>query len=237
MLLRKRTLGILAIIILIPIIGIAWWLLAPLLTSTTVDEEFPFAVTASVPADMTRAQVEQVMSGIAMVDASANEAMPSPADPATDLRKAMGAGDPDAMDSVVKTLAEAAVKSMPGAMTAPAKEEMTQTMAAAMKDAMPEAMAKTQPEGTAQPVKLKSGQFRNQDRFHKGSGEATIYRLADGSQLLRLEDFNVTNGPDLRVILTRAQDPEQAGEVTGPGHPGIIQAQGEHGQSELPNPR
>lgn len=237
MLLRKRTLGILAIIILIPIIGIAWWLLAPLLTSTTVDEEFPFAVTASVPADMTRAQVEQVMSGIAMVDASANEAMPSPADPATDLSNAMGAGDSDAMDSVVKTLAEAAVKSMPGAMTAPAKEEMTQTMAAAMKDAMPEAMAKTQPEETAQPVKLKSGQFRDQDRFHKGSGEATIYRLADGSQLLRLEDFNVTNGPDLRVILTRAQDPEQAGEVTGPGHPGIIQAQGEHGQSELPDPR
>jgi hypothetical protein len=36
MLLRKRNLGILAIIILIPIIGIAWWLLAPLLTSTTV---------------------------------------------------------------------------------------------------------------------------------------------------------------------------------------------------------
>ena len=237
MLLRKRTLGILAIIILIPIIGIAWWLLAPLLTSTTVDEEFPFAVTASVPADMTRAQVEQVMSGIAMVDASANEAMPSPADPATDLRKAMGAGDPDAMDSVVKTLAEAAVKSMSGAMAAPAKEEMTETMAAAMKKAMPGAMAKTQPEETAQPVKLKSGQFRDQDRFHKGSGKATIYRLAGGSRLLRLEDFNVTNGPDLRVILTRAQDPEQAGEVTGPGHPGIIQAQGEHGQSELPNPR
>ena len=40
MLLRKRNLGILAIVILIPIIGIAWWLLAPLFTSTTVEEEF-----------------------------------------------------------------------------------------------------------------------------------------------------------------------------------------------------
>ena len=236
MLLRKRTLGILAIIILIPIIGIAWWLLAPLLTSTTADEEFPFAVTASVPADMTRTQVEQVMSGIAMVDASANEAMPSPADPATDLRKAMGAGDPDAMDSVVKTLAEAAVKSMSGAMAAPAKEEMTETMAAAMKKAMPGAMAKTQPEETAQPVKLKSGQFRDQDRFHKGSGKATIYRLAGGSRLLRLEDFNVTNGPDLRVILTRAQDPEQAGEVTGPGHLELSKLKGNMGNQNYPIP-
>ena len=48
MLLRKRNLSILAIVILIPIIGIAWWLLAPLFTSTTV-EDFPFAASASVP--------------------------------------------------------------------------------------------------------------------------------------------------------------------------------------------
>lgn len=224
MLLRKRNLGILAIVILIPIIGIAWWLLAPLFTSTTVEEEFPFAASASVPPDMTRLQVEQVMSGIAKVDESASEAMPAPTDPATDLSKAM--------DSVVKTLAEAAVKSMPGTMTRPAKEEMTQTMAAAMKDAM----AKTLPEAPAQPVKLKTGRFRDQDRFHKGSGGATIYRLADGSQLLRLEDFNVTNGPDLRVILTRAQDPEQAGEVTGPGHLELSKLKGNMGNQNYPVP-
>ena len=207
MLLRKRTLGILAIIILIPIIGIAWWLLAPLFTSTTVDEEFPFAVTASVPADMTRAPVEQVMSGIAMVDESANEAMPSPADPATDLSKAMGTANSytmEAIESVVKTLAEA--------------------------------VAKAQPEAPAQPVKLKSGQFRDQDRFHKGSGAATIYRLADGSRLLRLEDFQVTNGPDLRVILTRAQDPEQAGEVTGPGHLELSKLKGNMGNQNYQIP-
>ncbi len=128
MLLRKRNLGILAIIILIPVIGIAWWLLAPRFTSTTVEEEFPFAASASVPPDMTRAQVEQVMSGIAKVEASANEAMPSPPDPAMDLSKAMASGDKqamEAMDSVVKTLAEAAVKSMPGAMTQPAARAIT----------------------------------------------------------------------------------------------------------------
>ena len=217
MLLRKRNLGILAIVILIPIIGIAWWLLAPLFTSTTVEEEFPFAASASVPPDMTRLQVEQVMSGIAKVDESASEAMPAPTDPATDLSKAMGAGD---------------TESMPGTMTRPAKEEMTQTMAAAMKDAM----AKTLPEAPAQPVKLKTGRFRDQDRFHKRSGGATIYRLADGSQLLRLEDFNVTNGPDLRVILTRAQDPEQVGEVTGPGHLELSKLKGNMGNQNYPVP-
>ena len=236
MLLRKRNLGILAIVLLIPVIGIAWWLLSPLLTSKTVDEEFPFALTASVPPDMTRTQVEQVMSGIAKVDESANEEMPAPADPATDLSKAMVAGDTAVMDKVVETLAEAAVKSMPGTMTAPAKEEMTQTMAAAIKNAMPDAMAKTLPQAPAQPTKLKSGQFKGQDRFHTGSGAATIYRLADGSQLLRLEDFNVTNGPDLRVFLTRAQEPEQAGEVTGPGHLELAKLKGNMGNQNYPIP-
>jgi ribosomal protein S11 len=236
MLRRKRTLGILAVVILVPIIGIAWWLLAPLFTSTTVDEEFPFASTASVPSDMTRDQVEKVMSGIARVDQTANEEMLVPVDPATELASALSTGDSKTMDSVVKTLADAAVKSMPGTMTATAKDEMTQAMAKAMMDALPEAMAKAEAQTTIEPVRLKSGQFRDQDRFHKGSGTATIYRLADGSQLLRLEDFQVTNGPDLRVILTRSQTPEAAGQVTGPGHLELSKLKGNMGNQNYPIP-
>ena len=73
------------------------------------------------------------MSGIAKVDASANEEMPPPLDPAEGLSEAMGTGGTEAVDSVVKTLAEAALKSMPGTMTDTAKEEMTQTVAAALR--------------------------------------------------------------------------------------------------------
>ena len=118
----------------------------------------------------------------------------------------------------MKSLADAAVKSTPGTMTAPAKDEMTQKIAEAMKDALPEVMAKAEAQPASEPVRLKSGQFRDQDRFHKGTGTATIYSLADGTQLLRLTDLQVTNGRDLRVILTRSQNPEEAGQVTGPGH-------------------
>jgi len=39
------------------------------------------------------------------------------------------------------------------------------------------------------------------DLAHHGSGRATIYRLADGSRVLRFEDFEVLNGPDLHVYL------------------------------------
>ena len=46
-------------------------------------------------------------------------------------------------------------------------------------------------------VVVKSGNFRDGDSFHKGEGKATIYKLANGQQVLRFEDFKVTNGPDL----------------------------------------
>ena len=62
-------------------------------------------------------------------------------------------------------------------------------------------------------VVVKSGQFRDGDSFHKGAGTATIYKLADGSQVLRFEDFKVTNGPDLRVLLVEHPNPEGRGDL------------------------
>jgi hypothetical protein len=52
-----------------------------------------------------------------------------------------------------------------------------------------------------EPVVVLQGQFKDADSFHKGSGKATIYQLPDGSHILRLEEFSVTNGPDLHVLL------------------------------------
>lgn len=67
-------------------------------------------------------------------------------------------------------------------------------------------------------VKLRTGNFRDADRFHKGSGTATIYRGPDGSLLLRLEDFRVTNGPDLHVIITPHPNPKGSSEVKTEGY-------------------
>ncbi|WP_370328014.1 DM13 domain-containing protein [Euzebya sp.] len=55
------------------------------------------------------------------------------------------------------------------------------------------------PEG--EPTVLSTGSFGGADSAHSGAGTATIYALADGSHVLRFEDFEVTNGPDLRVYL------------------------------------
>lgn len=40
------------------------------------------------------------------------------------------------------------------------------------------------------------------DGVHNASGTATVLHLEDGSAVLRLEDFRVTNGPDLFVYLS-----------------------------------
>lgn len=65
------------------------------------------------------------------------------------------------------------------------------------------------------PVALSSGQFEDFDDFHMGSGTATIYELADGSQVLRLEDFEVTNGPDLHVLLVPNSSPGGSDDLEG----------------------
>jgi hypothetical protein len=56
-------------------------------------------------------------------------------------------------------------------------------------------------------IALATGQFGDVDNLHQGSGTATIYELEDGSHVLRLEDFEVTNGPDLHVYLVPASNP------------------------------
>lgn len=64
-----------------------------------------------------------------------------------------------------------------------------------------------------EPMALYMGQFKDADSFHKGSGDATIYRLPNGERLLRMEDLNVTNGPDLRVLLVKNSDPQNRDDV------------------------
>ncbi len=63
------------------------------------------------------------------------------------------------------------------------------------------------------PDAVKVGMFRDGDSFHKGSGSATIYDLGIDGFVLRFEDLDVTNGPDLRVLLTTHPDPMSRGDV------------------------
>jgi hypothetical protein len=53
-------------------------------------------------------------------------------------------------------------------------------------------------------VILSSGSF--QGLAHETKGVATIHRLPDGKRILRLTEFETSNGPDVRVYLVAAPD-------------------------------
>ena len=151
-----KRIAIVAVIVIAVLAPVAWWLLSPIFISTTVEEDFPLAANAVVPADMTMAEAEEVMVEAASKFNNYEERVPS----------------------------EMAMPDNPMQMDASA-------------------------------TVVKSGDFRDGDSFHKGSGTATIYRAPDGKHLLRLEDFRVTNGPDLRVLLVPASDPQGRDDVQG----------------------
>lgn len=85
------------------------------------------------------------------------------------------------------------------------QEEVEAEMAAAAEGEDVEEVEEM-PEAPAEPVALSTGTFVGEDSFHEGSGSATIFDLGDGARVLRLEDFSVTNGPDLHVYLAPVVD-------------------------------
>ena len=85
-------------------------------------------------------------------------------------------------------------------------------------------------------VRLKTGEFRDQDALHKGSGQATIYRGPDGAHLLRLDDLDVTNGPDLFVYLSPHNDPNNPDEVKTEGYVNLGELKGNRGNQNYPIP-
>ena len=167
----RKVIIIAAAIVAAPVLAVAWWLLSPLFINTTVDEDFPLSANATMPPEMTRAEAESVMVGMAKIE-------------------------------------------MP-----PMIEPMPAEMASAE---TPEAVA--------------SGQFRDADRFHRGSGSATIYRLPDGGGVLRLENFSVTNGPDLRVILAPSANPDGRANVLADGHAHLGKLKGNRGDQNYDLP-
>jgi Electron transfer DM13 len=51
------------------------------------------------------------------------------------------------------------------------------------------------------------------DALRVCEGSVVIYQAADGSYLIRFEDFTITPGPDLRVVLSVVQNPQDANDV------------------------
>jgi hypothetical protein len=73
-------------------------------------------------------------------------------------------------------------------------------------------MEEPMPEAPAEWTVVRQGSFVDADSFHRGSGTATIYHQGE-EQVLRFEEFTVTNGPDLHVILSKHPAPASHSDV------------------------
>jgi hypothetical protein len=93
--------------------------------------------------------------------------------------------------------------------SAPAEANST----AQVDEAQPQPTAETA--ATAAEQILLRGSFYN--LVHLSSGEAVVYQLADGSRILRLQNFSVDNGPDLYVYLVPIDPvpPASGSEIAG----------------------
>ena len=233
---RHRLLvGVISTPVLVVTIWLGWSLGSPLFTNVTVEEEFPFALNALVPAGMEREDVEEIMAGMAKHDDAVTEAMPGGA--AIAVGAAVTAG---VENSKVILMTEANQASLHDGMEMVSEAREDQDLALIDKGVgiMEAAIDDASGAGDDQSdvARIKAGEFKDADSFHKGSGQATIYTGPDGSFLLRLENLDVTNGPALHVYLSRHEDPDNPGEVKDSGFIDLGDLKGNRGNQNYPIP-
>jgi hypothetical protein len=124
-----------------------------------------------------------------------------------------------------------ATADMPSGVTQQEAEDIMEGMAKINMDA-----AEPMPEKMAEATVLASGKFRDGDSFHKGSGDVSLYRLANGDAVLRFEGLSVTNGPDLHVLVSTHSDPMTKGELRDAGYSTLGQLKGNRGDQNYEVP-
>lgn len=139
---------------------------------------------------------------------------------------------------VYEDFPNAARATIPDGMTIE-EVEVTMGVAAAIDRPVDDAIPSTLMEDTtpAQDLVKAAGNFRDADSFHKGSGNAVIYQLSSGERILRLDEFRVTNGPDLRVLLANTPNPESHGDLADAGYQELGKLKGNVGAQnyEIPD--
>jgi hypothetical protein len=70
-------------------------------------------------------------------------------------------------------------------------------------------------QGSSSPQRLVSGQFYS--ILHPTAGTAAIYRMGDGSRVLRFTNFKTSNGPDVHVYMVAADDAKDSASLLRAG--------------------
>jgi DNA-directed RNA polymerase subunit F len=178
---RKPIIYILGAVVVIAGLAIAWYLASPLFINRTVDEAFPVVVPpVEELEDMSEEELVELESEFI-------EALP-PEEQIAEM-------PPEERQELEEKLMQIATV-MP-----------TKVMNEPMPTTLPTVLPEPTPTIIQEPVLVTQGDFYGADDFHQGRGDAFIYQNPDGSYFLRFENFEVTNGPQLHVILGRDPNP------------------------------
>jgi hypothetical protein len=118
----------------------------------------------------------------------------------TSIAVATGRSEP--LESSPGTVAPTTVASNMGSAPTSTAATTAESSGPASPDTRPSSTSVSRPVG---PALLGAGQFTGL-AGHEGTGDAGIFRLDDGSHVLRLENFDIQNGPDLRLYLVPGAD-------------------------------
>jgi hypothetical protein len=182
--LRLRVPSPLRVVVLgVPFVAVSWWLVAPFFIDDVVHDEF----------------------GTSIAAASERSGPPQPAgeSPAT-------GGPPDAESPVTVGDSDAEPPPTGGgsASTTATSAEGTGSSTESAPPSVPESSTPAEPVG---PVLLGAGQIAGL-AGHEGTGDAGVFRLDDGSHVLRLEHLDIQNGPDLHLYVVPGADQTSPGE-------------------------
>ncbi len=131
--------------------------------------------------------------------------------------------------TVVEEFPRAAAAQIPAGSSA-------QEVEAEMLEAESENSTATDDMPETDPTKLLAGAFQGADSFHQGSGDVGVYELDDGSRVLRFEDIDITNGPDLHVILSPVATAEGRDDVMASGYVDLGSLKGNRGSQNYDIP-
>jgi hypothetical protein len=182
--LRLRVPSPLRVVVLgVPFLAVSWWLVSPFFIDDVVHDEFETSIAAAS---------EQFGPRQTDGEPPATVDRPDPESPATVLQP--GAEPPPTRGGSASTTAT----------SAPGPASPTESVP----PSVPESSTPAEPVG---PVLLGAGQIAGL-AGHEGTGVAGVFRLEDGSHVLRLEHLDIQNGPDLHLYVVPGADQTSPGE-------------------------
>lgn len=139
---------------------------------------------------------------------------------------AMPAGDSGAAPVADATeqagMEDPTAEAMADATEEPAEEPTAEPMAEATEAPAEEPTAEAVEEAV-ESVVLRQGEFRDRDPEHRGSGTATLVQMGD-EHILKLENFESSDGPDLYVYLVENPNTLEASELGETLDLGLLQS-------------